>query len=183
MESSFKNVTQYTSEQFVESCGAILFDLSNNEEKSVCLIHYHKKDEWLLAKGRRNCGESRHEAALREVFEETGYQAHLHPVRMSTRAPPIDEKGHMPDEPRSYANLTEPFMVTTRQSSDHNTKDVKFIWWYIAALDHQSSVLRTGSGEEEFTPAFFPLEQALEKLSFTNDRMVLRRAIELIEAQ
>lgn len=68
------NITiQYTSEQFVESCGAILFDLRANKPKAVCLIHYHAKNEWMLAKGRRNCGESRHQAALREVSEETDY--------------------------------------------------------------------------------------------------------------
>jgi 8-oxo-dGTP pyrophosphatase MutT (NUDIX family) len=73
--------TQYTSEEFVESSGAILFDLSH-ETKSVCLIHYTVKDEWLLAKGRRNCGESRLEAALREVEEETGYKCHVYSVTM-----------------------------------------------------------------------------------------------------
>ncbi|KAJ5435496.1 NUDIX domain [Penicillium cf. griseofulvum] len=101
---------QYNSERFVESCGAILFDLSDSQNKKVCLIYYRAKDEWLLAKGRRNCGESRHEAALREVCEETGYQARLYPVTMYTRAPPIDEQGYIPDKPRSYQDLTEPFM-------------------------------------------------------------------------
>ncbi|XHF96449.1 hypothetical protein AWENTII_000087 [Aspergillus wentii] len=61
---------QYTSEQFVESCGAILFDLSDNNNNKVCLIHYNAKNEWMLAKGRRNCGECRQEAALREAREE-----------------------------------------------------------------------------------------------------------------
>lgn len=50
--------------------------------KKVCLIQYHAKNEWLLAKGRRNCGESRREATLRELREETGYSAYLHPVTM-----------------------------------------------------------------------------------------------------
>lgn len=181
MVASLKNATQYTSEQFVESCGAILFDLTASQTKKVCLVHYHAKDEWLLAKGRRNCGESRREAALREVFEETGYKAHLHPVTMRTRAPPIDEQEHMPDEPRSYENITEPFMVTMRQLSDEGGNDVKIIWWYIAVLDKDS--LPSGGGEEQFAPAFFPLQQALEKLSFPNDRMVLQRAIDIVEAQ
>ncbi|KAL2820451.1 NUDIX hydrolase domain-like protein [Aspergillus granulosus] len=174
------NITkQYTSEQFVESCGAILFDLLAPEKK-VCLIHYHAKNEWLLAKGRRNCGESRHEAALREVREETGYQAHLHPVTMYTRAPPLDEQGHMPDKPRSYPDLTEPFMVTMRQLGGDGTNDVKIIWWYLAALDE--GVIAEAAGEEEFTPQFFPLEEAVEKLSFQNDRAVLQRAISLVES-
>ncbi|PGH36884.1 hypothetical protein GX50_00342 [[Emmonsia] crescens] len=57
-------VAHYTSEQFVvESSGVVLFDFSPEIAK-VCLIHYAKKDEWLLAKGRRHCNESRRDAAL-----------------------------------------------------------------------------------------------------------------------
>ncbi|EAU31850.1 predicted protein [Aspergillus terreus NIH2624] len=172
--------TQYTSEQFVESCGAVLFDLSSPQKKKVCLIHYHAKNEWLLAKGRRNCGESRHEAALRELREETGYSAHLHPVTMRTRAPPRDEQGHMPDKPRAYPELTEPFMVTMRQLGGEGTNDVKIIWWYIAALDEGVSGA-VGEAEEEFSALFFPLEEAVQKLSFQNDRTVLQKAIALVD--
>ncbi|KAJ6149620.1 hypothetical protein N7471_000819 [Penicillium samsonianum] len=180
MATSPSTTTQYASEQFVESCGAILFNLSDSQNKTVCLIHYHAKNEWLLAKGRRNCGESRHEAALREVREETGYQAHLHPVRMYTRAPPIDEQGQMPDEPRSYPDLTEPFMVTVRQLGGDGESNVKIIWWYIATLD-EGGFAGSGGSEEEFTPVFFSLEEAVKKLSFQNDRMVLQKAIALVE--
>ncbi|KAJ5712749.1 hypothetical protein N7493_009217 [Penicillium malachiteum] len=182
MATSPNITTQYTSEQFVESSGAILFDLSNGKNKTVCLIHYHAKDEWLLAKGRRNCGESRQEAALREIHEETGYQAHLYPVTMYTRAPPIDERGHMPDIPRLYPDIVEPFMVTMRHLGTDGVKDVKIIWWFIAALD-EGVVPGSASGEEQFTPEFFPLQQALEKLSFQNDRDVLREAISLVNTR
>ncbi|KAJ5415512.1 hypothetical protein N7465_004207 [Penicillium sp. CMV-2018d] len=179
MATSPNATTQYTSEQFVESCGAIVFDLTNPSKKTVCLIYYRAKNEWMIAKGRRNCGESRHEAALREAREETGYKAHLHPVTMNTRAPPVDEQGHMPDTPRSYADLTEPFMVTMRQLGGEKGNDVKIIWWYIAALD-EGVVAGSKEGEEEFTPKFFPLEEALQKLSFQNDRNVLEKAISLV---
>lgn len=174
--------TQYTAEQFVESCGAVLFDLSDSQRKTVCLIHYHAKNEWLLAKGRRNCGESRHEAALREVREETGYRIRLHPVTMQTRAPPMDEQGHMPDQHRSHPDLTEPYMVTMRQLGGDGVKNIKIIWWYIAALDDGTA---TGCGveaDEGFTPEFFPLEEAVKKLSFQDDRAVLQKAITLVES-
>jgi 8-oxo-dGTP pyrophosphatase MutT (NUDIX family) len=105
--------SQYSSENFVESCGAVLFDLSK-PQLQVCLIHFPKKDEWFLAKGRRNIGEHRHEAALREVFEETGYRCHLHPVTMPTRATQAEEPADVPDEAREYHQLTEPFSLTIR---------------------------------------------------------------------
>jgi len=171
------NTTQYTSEQFVESCGAILFDLCA-QNKAVCLIHYREKNEWLLAKGRRNCGETRHEAALREVREETGYSVRLHPVTMYTRAPPMDEQGDTPDEPRSFSDLTEPFMVTVRQLGDSGN-EIKIIWWYIAALD-EGVVVGSGGADEKFTPKFFSLKEAVKKLSFQNDRAVLEKAISLV---
>lgn len=160
----------------MESCGAVLFDLSQPKAKTVCLLHYMKTGEWLLAKGRRNCGEHRKDAALREVIEETGFQCHLHPVRMPTRAPPMDEAVDVPDKARVYDSLTEPFMFTCREIN--GGKSVKLIWWFIAALDHGADLL---PGEEAFRPEFFPCAEALEKVTFPSDREVLERAIELVD--
>ncbi|KAJ5182641.1 hypothetical protein N7492_000257 [Penicillium capsulatum] len=178
MATSSYTTTQYTSEQFVESCGAILFDVHNS---TVCLIYYHAKNEWILAKGRRNCNESRHDAALRELREETGYQAHLHPVMMQTRAPPMDEQQHTPDQPRAFPDLVEPFMMTLRQLGGDGERDIKLIWWFIAALDDAGIASSDPGGEEGFTPKFFRLPEAMQKLTFQNDRDVLERAIALVE--
>ena len=57
---------QYMSDAFVESVAAVLFRLSSRE---VCVLHYLKRDEYVLAKGRRNCGETRQAAAVREVTD------------------------------------------------------------------------------------------------------------------
>lgn len=137
----------------------------------MCLIHHHAENKWLLAEGRRNWGESRHEDALREVREETSYQAHIHLITMNVRAPPIDEKGHVPDK-----DLTESFMVTMRHLDGDDVDDVKIIWWYIAALNEEFVAQSAGEAEAEFTPEFFPLEEALKKVSFQNDRIVLQKA-------
>ncbi len=177
-KSSFPNC-QVPSERFVESCGAVLFDLSDPHAKKVCLIHYLRKDEWLLAKGRRNCGEHRKDAALREVLEETGYQCHLHPVTMPTRAPPVDETANVLDKARIYPNLTEPFMFTARGIDGGSS--VKLIWWYIAALDVDSGVNML-PGEIAFRAEFFPCVEAVEKLTWPADVEVLKRAIELLES-
>ncbi|KAF2189446.1 hypothetical protein K469DRAFT_700636 [Zopfia rhizophila CBS 207.26] len=170
--------SQFSSEQFVESCGAILFDLTCPEEQKVCLIHYLEKDEWLLAKGRRNCGESRKDAALREVMEETGYCCQLHPVTMSTRAPQVNEPAHIPDKARSYPNLTEPFMLTVREIDERS--NVKLIWWYIVVLDEDASANKQ-SGEADFRSEFIPCKDAVKKLTFQADRDVLEKAIQLIK--
>ena len=168
---------QYSSEQFVESAGAVLFDFSSSPRK-VCLVHYLAKNEWLLAKGRRNCNESRQEAALREVREEAGYAASLHPVTMASRAPSAQETEQLPDQARSYANTTEPFMLTIRQLN--GKENVKFIWWYIAERE-PNSTRESHNGEVAFEAKFFPFEEATQKLTFEPDREVLKEAITVVE--
>ncbi len=177
MASSKFTTTQYTSEEFVESSGAVLFDFSQ-AKTTVCLIHYLAKDEWLLAKGRRNCGETRLEAALREVHEETGYPCRPYPVTMSTRAPAATEMGSVSDEARSYPGLTEPFMLTIREMEE---KGAKLIWWYIAEVD-KDTLGKNGDihGEADFAAAFLSCDEALRRLTFEDDRSVLKRAVTLV---
>jgi 8-oxo-dGTP pyrophosphatase MutT (NUDIX family) len=172
MANSNFSTTQYTSEEYVESCGAIVF---NFPESTVCLVKDIDRNEWVLPKGRRNCRESRQKAALREVREETGYQCHLHPTTMSTRAPPKDATGDVADQSRSFDNLTEPFMVTTRELGK---SDVKFIWWYIAGLDKTEK----SDGEAKFEARFFSWKEALDTLHFEDDKTILRKAIELVKS-
>ncbi|KAF2198654.1 hypothetical protein GQ43DRAFT_148675 [Delitschia confertaspora ATCC 74209] len=169
---------QYLAKDHVESCGAILFDISTPQEMKVCLIRHLKKDEWLLAKGQRNCGESRGVAAIREVIEETGYLCHLYPLRITTRAPSASESADVRDEPRSYQDLTEPFILTTR---DFGGKlSIKLIWWYIAALDKDSGK-KSQTEEGSFQPQFFPCQEAIRRLTFESDRTVLLEVIRLME--
>ncbi|KAG9258227.1 uncharacterized protein F5Z01DRAFT_326147 [Emericellopsis atlantica] len=176
--STFK-ATNYSAEEFVESCGAILFDFSGPAPQ-VGLVYYKPKDEWLLAKGRRNCGESRHAATLREIEEETGYRCHLFPITMPTRAPASAEKSSVPDQPRLYPDLTEPFMVTVREVD--GKANVKIIWWYIAEVTSTDRA-SGGEGEEAFTSQFFNTEDAIQKLTFCSDRQILKKAIDLTEEQ
>jgi hypothetical protein len=122
MAASKFSTTQLFSEEFVESAGTIIFRLSTQE---ICLVHHREVGEWLLPKGRRNRGESRQCAALREAWEETGYTCRLLPVTMLTRCPPSVEERECPDEPRQYPDAVEPIAVTTRWLGASN---VKFIW-------------------------------------------------------
>ena len=177
MAQSIFKFQQYPSEQFVESCGAILFDLSDLPTTKVCLINVLEKQEWLLAKGRRNIGESRKDAALREVMEETGYQSHPLPVRMVTRACSPSAPANVSDKPRIHNNIMEPFMCTVRELP--HGKGVKIIWWYIAVLD-EDAVEQRGPGEKDFEAQFFSCAEAVEKLTFESDREVLRKALQIV---
>lgn len=62
--------SQYTFKQFVKSAGTILFRVSTRE---TCLLYLLERNEYILAKGRRNCGEGTRETAVRELGEETSY--------------------------------------------------------------------------------------------------------------
>ncbi|KAF2832850.1 hypothetical protein CC86DRAFT_364867 [Ophiobolus disseminans] len=168
---------QYPSQSFVESCGAILFDLSDPSAKRVCLGNIISKNEYTLPKGRRNINESRKDAALREVYEETGYRCKLLPVTMATRATAPDDDADVADESRIRDGLTEPFMCTVRELSVQT--GVKVIWWYVAVLDRDGG--ERGQGEEKYKPEFFECGEAVGKLWFETDREILRRAVEIVE--
>jgi 8-oxo-dGTP pyrophosphatase MutT (NUDIX family) len=173
MAASRFKIDQYDAEHFVESVGAIAIKTSTRE---ICLVHYVERDEWLLAKGRRNVGESRLEAALREIKEETGYSCRMLPLTMTTRAPPAVENGDCPDEPTVHKEVCEPFMFTCRHLEEG--RDVKLIWWYVAAIDETAVVER---GEEQFNIRLFEFEEALRMLTFENDRDIVRKAIQIFE--
>lgn len=171
-ESRFQT-TQYEAEHFVESAGAILFQRST---RKICLTNHQNKDEWLLAKGRRNVGENLQQTAIREVTEETGLPCRLLPITLSTRAPPGVEERHYADEARVHTDVCEPFMVTCRQLDEG--RNLKIIMWYIAELDETAERME---GEDTFRTAFFDFEEALQRLTFQGDRDVVRKAIEIFE--
>lgn len=160
MAASNFTTNNYTSEKFVESCGAIMFDFSSASMK-VSLINYLKKNEWLLPKGRRDCNEHRKDAAVREVREETGYACRLLPVTMPTRAPAPEESANVPDRPREYADIDDPFMVSLRGPEE--SSGIKLIWWYIAEVDGHGE---GGDAEEGFTAKFFDCDEAMRTLTF-----------------
>lgn len=205
------NTAVYPSDLFVESCGAILFDMSttssspslcssdddgdadsgvgettslpddmelgsgNGDGRKVCLLHYVKKDQWFFPKGRRNCSETRQEAAVREVREESGYACRLRPVTMPTRAPAITEAVDVQDAARTYDGLTEPFMLEVRDQGEG--KGVKLVWWFIAELVLDGHV---GEAEAPYKAHFFDCHVALQTLTYQKDRDVLRRALHLV---
>lgn len=167
--------TQYTSSEYVESAGAILFHLSRQQ---ICLVHLTQRDEWLLPKGRRNIGETRQQAAIREVQEETGLPCRLLPVNLMSRCTPnAEEIGFTPDVPRLYEKVVEPFMLTHRVLPGNH--GIKLIYWYIAAIDEDAPMLK---GEDMFTAKLFGFEEAIATLKFASDRAIVLRAMEVYHA-
>ncbi|KAJ4865535.1 hypothetical protein T069G_02065 [Trichoderma breve] len=171
-ESRFES-EQYTSENFVESVGGVLFRLSSHE---ICVLHLLERDEYVLAKGRRNCGETRHETALREITEETGFACRLLPVNMHTRAPPAVEIEQLDDRARFYTNISEPFTLQIRHLGEN---EVKLIWWFVVAVNED--VLPVETMEDGCAVEFYSYTDVLNKLTFQMDRDMVKKAIDLVE--
>lgn len=171
---------QYTSEQFVESCGAILF---NKSTKQICLVKTRQRKTWVLAKGRRNVHEKRIDAALREVKEETGFTCQAMPVSIRSRATPWDEGPQgpgtvTPDVARLFENAVEPFMITHRFLPQGC--GIKLIYWFLASIDES---VPKGPAEALFSSSeLFYFEDALNTLTFSTDREIVTNAIEIFEA-
>ncbi|HEX8207457.1 MAG TPA: NUDIX hydrolase [Solirubrobacteraceae bacterium] len=78
----------------------------------VCVVHRARYDDWSLPKGKLDPGESFEEAAVREVWEETGLRCRLgrelEEVRYSVRGKPklvrywvmevAEDEGFAPDD-------------------------------------------------------------------------------------
>ncbi|KAI0172706.1 NUDIX domain-containing protein [Hypoxylon sp. FL1284] len=167
--------TLYASEQFVEACGAVVFDDAAESPRRVLLLYDWAADEWLLPKGRRNCDESRKAAAVREVREESGCAIRLRPAAMRTRAPSAAEAADVEDAPRAYADLTEPFMLDVRDLGP--ARGVKLVWWFVAECVRGAA---TADAEPQFLPEFVSCDKAVATLTFQKDREVLAKAIETV---
>ena len=165
---------QYSSEAFVESVGAVLFRLSSKE---MCVLHLLETDEYVLAKGQRNCGESRKDASIREVLEESGFFCRLLDLNMSTRAPPAVETEQLCDEARYYTGVCEPFTLQLRHLKNGH---IKLIWWYIAAVNEDKPFQVDLQEKDKFNVEFYSYNTVLDRLSFQMDRDMVRRAIEIV---
>lgn len=183
MESPNPSAT-YLSDSFVTSAGSILFRKAPDTNKlQICILYERRKGEWLLPKGRKDCGESIEAAALRETFEETGYACSLIPLRMPTRAtaPGLDAPG--PDDyalergTRVVEGATEPIAVQVRQVGP---TVLKIIWWYATWVTTGDKSEGTQMATEAFDSHFLDAEEALARLSFRQDREVVAQALALV---
>ena len=173
MDSNNISVQMY-SDEFVESAGAIVFNAQNQR---ILLIHHRNKNEYLLPKGRRNCGESRIQAAVREVLEESGWNCLPLPVIMYTRMPPSKEQGYTPDIAEMRETEGEPFALTIRGAPGGGRK---LIWWYVTKVDESKGQKERRGADLDFEPVFVSYEEAMQILSYTGDRELMERAMNLV---
>jgi len=166
--------TQYMSKDIIVAAGSVLFRKSPETNKlQICLLYHRRKQEWLLPKGRKDCGESVEAAAIRETFEETGYPCKLLPCSIHTCAgkPGQDTKdvSHLVD------NATEPIVVTVRQVGETEVR-IKLIWWFMTRAIGEK-MEGTQMASESFDSHFVNADEAVERLTFADDRDIVRQAL------
>jgi 8-oxo-dGTP diphosphatase len=59
-------------DELIRAAGAVLV-----QDGQVAIVHRPRYDDWTLPKGKLEAGESEREAALREVWEETGFNGDI----------------------------------------------------------------------------------------------------------
>ncbi|HEX7772436.1 MAG TPA: NUDIX hydrolase [Pyrinomonadaceae bacterium] len=64
------------STDMIRAAGALLWQ-GPPERRLIAVVHRNRYDDWTLPKGKLKKGESWQEAALREIKEETGYDARI----------------------------------------------------------------------------------------------------------
>lgn len=124
----------------IEGAGGVVF----NQYGHILLLH-HKKQDWVFPKGHIDPGESKLEAAIREVEEEAGVFTHC-------------------PEPT--------YSEQTRYVNPKNEQ--RLITWFALITTAIRPTLRESIFPEG---AFLPPEDALERLSFNEDRQLLSRML------
>ncbi|THX12873.1 NUDIX domain-containing protein [Aureobasidium pullulans] len=146
-----------SSDEFVISCGTVPLDITY---KKVLLVRERKTNEFLLPKGRKDMGEDLQATAVRETTEETGYAATILPLKAATHA--TNDHG-------------EPIARTERKSGDV----LKTIYWFASSVNSQGAHQQDTQQEgEDFESVWMNPDEAIERLTYHDDREVARMVID-----
>jgi len=111
------------------------------------------------------------DAAIRETYEETGFQVALLPLPVATLATSNTTGVSSGAEP---THVTEPIAVTQRVTDGR----LKIIFWFAAQGD-STAVPEVGTQQpgEDSEPVWASWDSAIASLSFNDDRQVAREVV------
>jgi bis(5'-nucleosidyl)-tetraphosphatase len=132
------------------SAGVVIYRVKNNLIEYLLL--HHIVGHWDFAKGKIEAGETKQQAALRELHEETGLRTDL--------------------EPGFIESISYSFV----DRSGEPTK--KTVYFFIGRVNDEQVVL--SSEHKDFI--WLPYDKALSKMTFDTARQVLKKAHEFIKA-
>ncbi len=135
------------------SAGLVLYcDCNGDAAKREFLLLHYTSGHWDFPKGKIEKGETKHQAALRELGEETGLSAEILP------------------------GFEEQFSYWFR---DHKTSELinKTVYFFVGCADKKEVIL----SHEHIGSIWLPLEAALEKLTYENAKIMLKKATEFLK--
>jgi len=136
----------------LNSAGGVLF---NPELNKFYLIHSTLNDEWKLPKGGIEIGESLAEAALREIREETGFMN----LKLLNEIPIFVSNFEFEKDGTRYQKTVTYFLVFTSDKIKKHTKEMD---------------------QENLKGGWFAINEALNKSTFEDGRIVLNKANEIL---
>ncbi|MCA9770360.1 NUDIX domain-containing protein [Candidatus Dependentiae bacterium] len=129
----------------LKSSGIVIYRIRSNILEYL-ILHYFPAGHWDLPKGNIESGETKRQAALRELKEETGLTAAIH----------------------------DNFQEDISYAGQYNGADFfKTVYFFVGEVDPSSKV--TLSSEHQAF-VWLPYEQALEKLTYDNAKAILQKA-------
>jgi 8-oxo-dGTP pyrophosphatase MutT (NUDIX family) len=138
--------------RFEISSGGVIFR-SRDEAVEICLIGTQEGTRWQLPKGHVDDDESLEETAVREVLEETGLEGH------------------------SLGRIHQIDYWFWSAEGSKKIRHHKVVYFFL--LEYVGG--DTADHDFEVDAAeWFPVDQAIEKLSYENEQEIARRAREMI---
>ncbi|EIN05273.1 hypothetical protein PUNSTDRAFT_107551 [Punctularia strigosozonata HHB-11173 SS5] len=146
------------------------------DTKKIAVVYDDRMDFWFLPKGRKDVGESLEQTALREAYEESGYQPQFLPLYMPHRfpSPPNPDKG-VAGTRSPFAKVTEPIYVTTqtwgpRYHNDGSLRDAggEYISFYYVGYIGADAVHHQNTGmdnEMHYVTHLLPAQEAIQRLT------------------
>ena len=133
------------------SAGILLFSKENNQIEYL-LLHYCD-GHWDFPKGQIEEGEAKQQAALRELYEETGLQADIKPGFETTVSYIFHDRA--------------------------NKKTHKTIYFFVGHVKEKKEVKLS---HEHKNSIWLVFDQALERLTYDNSKKILHKANNFIKS-
>lgn len=148
-ENSLTKISFLISDFFV-SAGGVLVDETNQK---VLIVKSVSSSEYLLPKGTKEEHETIEDTAVREVYEETGFQ------NESTKPPKL-------------------LAIQIRPHVGGNKGQHKVIYWFYNRLVSDRKWEGTQEDYEDFEGEWYSLDDAMCILTYDEDKRIVRSALE-----
>ena len=182
----------WSSSDFTLGAGAVIIQPSTGK---ACIIEDFPTaaGRYFLPRGRKDVGESLEAAALREVYEESGYRASFLPALHPQRQPRSPEQRQRASQSLSSRLTTEAFYIMTfpyydlrRAPTDPKPKTggEYVTFWWLCQIDEDAQP-ETGTqmhDEQGYRTHLLPFAEALEKMRSGGDSFqyrILKRGLEI----